>query len=382
MRMKKRKHLALLVKPVSGLCNMRCSYCFYADEIGRRHGSVPSVMTEETAAALISSAFDSVSDGGSLSFSFQGGEPSLAGLDFFRFFCDRADRMNTRGLTVSWAIQTNGLAVDDEWAAFLKDRRFLAGVSVDGDYGTHNAFRADAAGRETFDRVQSGLQCLLRAGTETNLLCVVHARTAGAPKKVYRALKDTGIRWLQFIPCLDPLDGSRGSSPWSLTAEAYGRFLCAVFDCWYQDWLDGRRISVQPFEDWVLAAMGRPGSTCASCGNCGAYLVAEADGSLYPCDFYALDEWKLGTVSDGITAAFDSERMKSFAARSAVRPPECRCCPWAGLCRGGCPRYWVVHEKEPGNVLCPALQRFFSYASDRIRLIARYSRQVPQRSPG
>jgi len=379
--MKKRNHLTLLIKPVSGMCNMRCSYCFYADEMKYRLGSASPVMTAETAGTLIASAFDSVSDGGSISFSFQGGEPTLAGLDFFRSFCDRADRMNTRGLRVSWAIQTNGLSLNDEWAVFLKERRFLAGVSVDGDYGTHNAFRTDTAGRETFDRVQAGLQCLLRAGTETNLLCVVHARTAGAPKKVYRALKETGIRWIQFIPCLDPLEGPRGSFPWSLTVEAYGRFLCAVFDCWYQDWQDGRYISVRPFEDWVLAAMGRPGTTCASCGNCGAYLVAEADGSLYPCDFYALDEWKLGSVSGGIAAAFDSDCMKSFAARSAVRPPECRRCPWISLCRGGCPRYWKTDKKEPGNMYCPALRRFFSYAADRIRFIARYSRPGPPQSP-
>ena len=200
---------------------------------------------------------------------------------------------------------------------------------------------------------------------------MVHARTAGQPKKVYRALRDMGTGYLQFIPCLDPLEGS--PQAWSLQPEAYGRFLCGVFDCWEEDWRRGQYVSIRQFEDWVRMAAGLPPDTCASCGACGSYLVAEADGSLYPCDFYALDAWRLGDVDTPLTEVMGCERMLAFRRRALRKPDACAVCRFLYLCRGGCPRNWSgtggLH-----NTLCSAYCMFFTYAEERLREMARLLR--------
>ena len=222
--------LTLLVKPASSLCGMRCAYCFYADEAAHRLRPSIGLMTEETAARLIDAAFAAVRPGGPVSFAFQGGEPTLAGPDFFRRFCEMADAANAGRHPLSYSIQTNGLLIDEAWADLLRERGFLVGVSVDGPEALHNECRRDARGAGTWERAVRAVKLLRQRGAEVNLLCVVHARTAGQPKKVYRALRDMGTGWLQFIPCLDPLQGP--PSGYSLKAEDYGRFLCGVFDCW------------------------------------------------------------------------------------------------------------------------------------------------------
>lgn len=285
----------LLVKPASSLCNMRCRYCFYEDEAANRSQASMGIMSEETAALLIRQALDAAGKDGALSVAFQGGEPTVAGLDFFRAFVAAVQRYNTAGLPVSYAIQTNGLGLDEGWVEFLVRNHFLVGVSVDGDKALHDEFRLDAAGKGTWTRVQKNLTMLRKAGAECNLLCVVTRRCAKSAVRTYHALQKTGVGYLQFIPCLDPLGEERGQRTWSLTPEDYGNFLCTLFDEWCRDWEQGRYTSVRLFDDYVHLAMGLPPSTCATGGHCGAYFVVEADGSVYPCDFYVLDEWEIST---------------------------------------------------------------------------------------
>ncbi|MBQ9197407.1 MAG: anaerobic sulfatase maturase [Clostridia bacterium] len=370
------KYVNLLIKPASSLCNMRCAYCFYADESEHRMLKSMGVMTMETAEKLISAAFSALEGRGGIGFSFQGGEPTVAGLPFFRSFVRMAEEKNEKRVPVRYSIQTNGLNIDAEWADFLKDHKFLVGLSVDGDKTLHDAFRLDAQGKGTYDRVTDALKLLLDRQVDTNLLCVVNGRTAARPKQVYRALKALKTGYLQFIPCLDPLEAERGSMKWSLLPEAYGRFLCGVFDEWYKDWAQGKYVSVRQFDDWVHVAMGLPPGTCASCGQCGGYLVSEADGGLYPCDFYVLDEWKLGVAEDGLNALMKSEKMAAFQRRSAAKPRDCLSCPYWPLCRGGCPRDWEVADGVKRNYFCPAFKMLFSYAGPRIRQIAQAERSM------
>ena len=281
-----------LIKPASSLCNMRCRYCFYEDEASNRTQASMGVMTQETADLLIREAIDAVDFNGRLNFAFQGGEPTVAGLDFFRHFVAEVSVRNTRHIPVSYSIQTNGLALNEEWAAFLAQNRFLVGVSLDGDKALHDEFRIDAAGKGTWTRVRQNITMLQRAGVELNLLCVVTKRCAKSAVRVYHALQKTGVEFLQFIPCLDPLGMPRGCMPYSLLPEDYGTFLCALFDEWYRDWSTGHYTSVRLFDDYVHLAMGLPAGTCSTSGSCGAYFVVEADGSVYPCDFYVLDDWE------------------------------------------------------------------------------------------
>ena len=376
------KTVSFLIKPASSLCNMRCRYCFYEDEAGKRSMASMGVMTKETAELLIREAFSAVEPGGAISFAFQGGEPTVAGLPYFRHFVEYAAQQNTARVPVQYAIQTNGLSIDGEWAAFLKENRFLVGVSMDGDKALHDEFRIDAAGKGTWTRVSRSLSLLQKTGVETNLLCVVTKRCARSAVRIYRALKKTGIRYIQFIPCLDPYGEERGNMPWSLTPEDYGDFLCALFDEWYRDWAAGQYTSVRLFDDYVHLALGEPAGTCATSGSCGAYLVSEGDGSLYPCDFFVLDEWKLGKLGDRpLSELAGGEREKQFLAEGEQHPTECAACPWRALCSGGCKRDWVVDgaSGERHNYYCPAFRRFFAHAEARIREIARKERLARQR---
>lgn len=365
-------HINLLIKPASSLCNMRCRYCFYEDEAANRTEASLGVMSRDTAALLIRQALDAAGWDGSVSFAFQGGEPTVAGLDFFRDFTAMVEAQNTARLPVAYALQTNGLALDAEWAEFLARHRFLTGVSVDGDKDLHDAFRIDAAGKGTWTRVQKNLRLLQKAGVECNLLCVVTRRCAKSAVRTYHALQKTGVRYLQFIPCLDPLGEARGLRPWSLTPEDYGNFLCALFDEWYRDWAAGHYTSVRLFDDYVHLAMGLPAGTCATSGSCGAYSVIEADGSVYPCDFFALDGWKLGNIHETPLAALrDCRREQEFLQEGLDHPAPCAACRWRDLCFGGCKRDWTTGAQGGRqNYYCAAFQKFFAHAEPRLRQIA------------
>lgn len=365
-------HVNLLVKPASSLCNMRCRYCFYEDEAANRTEASLGVMSRDTAALLIRQALDAAGWDGSVSFAFQGGEPTVAGLDFFRDFTAMVEAQNTARLPVAYALQTNGLALDAEWAEFLARHRFLTGISVDGDKDLHDAFRIDAAGKGTWTRVQKNLRLLQKAGVECNLLCVVTRRCAKSAVRTYHALQKTGVRYLQFIPCLDPLGEPRGRRPWSLTPEDYGAFLCSLFDEWYRDWAAGRYTSVRLFDDYVHLAMGLPAGTCATSGSCGAYAVVEGDGSVYPCDFFALDEWKLGNIHQTPLAALSAgRREQEFLQEGLDHPAPCAACRWQALCQGGCKRDWTTGAQGGRqNYYCAAFQKFFAHAEPRLRQIA------------
>lgn len=361
-----------LIKPASSLCNMRCRYCFYEDEAANRTQASMGVMTRETADLLIGEALDAVDFNGRLSFAFQGGEPTVAGLDFFRHFVEEVTRRNTRHIPVNYSIQTNGLALDEEWAEFLAKNRFLVGISMDGDKALHDEFRIDAAGKGTWTRVRQNVTMLQRAGVDLNLLCVVTKRCAKSAVRVYHALQKTGVNFLQFIPCLDPLEMPRGSMPYSLLPEDYGTFLCALFDEWYRDWSSGHYTSVRLFDDYVHLAMGLPAGTCATSGSCGAYFVVEADGSVYPCDFYVLDEWKLGHLGDQpLPALAQSDRAVQFLQDGLNHPTACASCQWRQLCFGGCKRDWC-DDPAGGkrNYYCSSFQRFFAHAAPRLYQVA------------
>lgn len=362
------RSVTFLIKPASSLCDMRCRYCFYHDISDIRQVKSMGLMSEDTAQALIQAAFAAVESDGDVQFTFQGGEPTLAGLEFFRRFMELEALYGSKKVTTHHAIQTNGLHLDDAWATFLKEHNFLVGVSIDGNQTIHDSFRLDAAGKGTWDRVTAALALLDRYGVETNLLCVVSATVAKNPQKVYAALRALGDHPLQFIPCLDPLEAQRGSEKYSLKPENYGRFLCNLFDCWYRDWKAGNYISIRTFDDYLRILMRRPPSTCAAAGACGSYLVAEGDGSLYPCDFYVLDEWRIGNIREmSVEEALAAPASVRFVREGAQRPENCKSCAYFPICRGGCKRDWT-HQRN--NYYCTSFKAFFDYALPRLREMA------------
>ena len=366
------KYVNLLIKPVSSLCDLRCKYCFYADIAAKREVKQYGIMETGTMTRLIETAFAAADPGGTVSFAFQGGEPTLAGLPFFEAFTQTVHRLQKPGIQVNYAIQTNGMTVDEKWAEFLREHQFLVGLSIDGDKETHDMHRVDQEGNGTWARAIKAFQILQQYQVETNILCVVSNACSRRPQKVYAALKKLGARYLQFIPCLDPWDEVRGVHSFSLRPERYGKFLCTLFDAWFQDWKSGHYVSIRLFDDYVHLLMGLPGSSCSANGRCGSYLVVESDGSLYPCDFYVLDSWRLGSIYEdkSLTQIIAGEVATSFYEKGRSKPEECSSCPWFRCCFGGCPRDWYMAGSLPHNYFCAALRMFFQYAAKRLEEIA------------
>lgn len=361
-------HLTLLIKPASSLCNMRCKYCFYEDVASHRAQKSMGIMTRETARRVLTESYRVLQPGGTLNILFQGGEPTLAGLDFFREFVALQKACGKPGVSVSYSIQTNGYCLDDQWAAFFREHGFLVGLSMDGTQPIHDSLRLDSAGKGTWERCAQALKLLEEQQVECNLLCVVTAQVAKKARQVYRSLTQLGNHPLQFIPCLDPLEENRGQMGYSLTPEQYGTFLCQLFDCWYRDWKTGHYISIRNFDDYLRHLLRLPPSSCAAAGSCGHYLVVEADGSLYPCDFYVLDPWRMGNIWDcTVEQALGSEVSRAFLEAGSRRPAPCYRCRYAPLCRGGCKRDW---DQNGGNYYCAAYQTFFAYAVPRLEEMA------------
>ena len=366
------KNVNLLIKPASSLCNLRCEYCFYEDEAQNRTQRSMGVMKEELADELIRQVFEAVDPDGAVSFAFQGGEPTVAGLPYFRHFAEKVKQHRPPKVRVSFAIQTNGTLLNEDWAQFLKAEGFLVGLSVDGFREAHEAHRVDAEGNGTWKRVLTAKALLDQYAVDYNALCVVTGHCARHPEKAYGSLKNLGFRYIQFIACLDPIGHDRGQEPWSLTPERYGRFLCRVFDLWYRDWVQGNYRSIRLFEDYVHVLLGDGASTCATCGKCGAYLVLEGDGSAYPCDFFVLDHWKIGSIGEMTIADMAaSEKTAAFLHWGSVKPVECAACPYGVICNGGCKNDWYTDETGSHNYFCASFRELLDHALPRLQQIAR-----------
>ncbi|MCL2099097.1 MAG: radical SAM protein [Oscillospiraceae bacterium] len=357
--------LSLLIKPAAGLCNIRCGYCFYRDLSEPRENKI---MERETADKLIERAFESGAE--HITFAFQGGEPTLAGLDFFEYFVSSANHKNTQKTKINYSIQTNGIIIDREYAEFFKKNNFLVGLSVDGTKETHDFFRTDAAGNGTFAKVIKCAELLRTAGVEYNILTVVTAQTAKHIKKIYNFYKKQRFFYLQFITCLEPL-AQPAPALYSLTPELYENFLFTLFDLWYADLFAGEYVSIRFFDNLVRAAAGEECELCglSADGSCPGQFVTEFDGTVYPCDFYCTEKWRLGNV---LTHSFEelnnSDTMQKFRESSNLNSKKCAECEVFGLCRGGCrrDREESVYNAAGENKYCAALYKFLNYAKPKL----------------
>ena len=282
----------LLIKPASGLCNMYCDYCFYCDITKKREQASYGIMSERTLRNVIKKTLRAAED--SCTIAYQGGEPTLAGLDFFKKSIEYQKRFNIKGLTIHNALQTNGYGITDEWCRFFKENNFLIGLSVDGVSETHDLHRHSKDGQPTYDRIMETARLLENYGVDFNILTVVNKQTAAHVKKIYQSYKSRGFGFMQFIACLDPIGEIWWQREYSLLPENYGRFLIELFDLWYKDYKKGCQPYVRFFENYITLLLGMGAESCEQNGVCGIQNVVEADGEVYPCDFYVLDEYKLG----------------------------------------------------------------------------------------
>ena len=363
--------IQLLIKPASGSCNLRCKYCFYYDEMQNRETVNYGIMSLETLEAAVKRTLEFAD--GECGFAFQGGEPTLAGLDFFKELIRLENAYNHKGVHISNAIQTNGYRLDEEWAAFLAENHFLVGLSLDGIKHTHDALRKTADGSASFEAVMKTVDLFNRYHVEYNILTVVNRLTAAKAEKIYAFYAKNHFHYLQFIACLDPLGEPAGGRDYSLTPEAYGDFLIKLFDLWYLDLQKGEQPYIRQFENYIALLMGYEPESCEQKGHCSIQFVVEADGSVYPCDFYVLDRYRMGNFKENtVEELAGNGRATGFVEDSLKPDPECKTCPYGMLCGGGCRR-----NRETGadgslgkNCFCAAYKRFFEAALSRLRQIA------------
>ena len=362
--------LTFLIKPASGSCNMRCKYCFYADETALRSVKSFGMMQMKIAEALIKLGLENADI--SCTFAFQGGEPTLSGLEFYRSFVQLVKLHNTRGLTVNYSIQTNAVLIDEEWAKFLAENKFLVGVSLDGPAEIHNPNRVLTDGSGSYNHVMKTVNLLKKHRVDFNILTVVTKQTARYTEKIYRFLQKNGMKYQQYIACLDPFAQERGQEKFSLTPKAYGDFLCKLFDLWYTDLKKGQQPYIQYFENLVAMSAGQAPELCGMSGRCAPQYVVEADGGVYPCDFYVMDDYIIGNVNENTLEEINAKCAEiGFIEKSLKPSSRCISCDFRALCRGGCRRDRDFGGGELGlNYFCEAYQKFFAYSYPRIREIS------------
>lgn len=364
----------VMIKPASGLCNMRCGYCFYADEMKNRNRTDYGIMSLETLENVVRRVLDFAE--GSCTIAFQGGEPTLAGLDFYRELLALEEKHNSKKLPISHALQTNGYVLDREWCAFLAENQFLVGLSVDGIKATHDAYRKDSQGRDTYFHTLEAARMLKEAGANFNVLTVVNARTAPKIRRIYEQYRKLGFHWQQYIACLNPLGETGKIREYSLKPEIYGQFLIDLFDLWYLDLQKGEQPYIRQFENYVGILLGHQPESCEQRGMCSCQNIVEADGSVYPCDFYCLDEYRLGNFNeDSVEIILGRLEKKGFLRNSANHTEQCKQCPYFFICRGGCRRH-REHEALPGcmegeNYFCQSYRMFFDACLGKLREIAK-----------
>lgn len=393
-----------MVKPAGSTCNLDCTYCFYLSKETLPNGPGAGAMDDETLELFIRQYIDG-NTGASVVFSWQGGEPTLRGLDFFRRVVALQQKYAKSGQKIENDLQTNGVLLNEDWARFLKEHRFLVGLSIDGPRELHDRFRINKGGAPTFDKVMAAANLLRRTGVAFNTLTCVHRLNARKPLDVYRFLRnELDSTYIQFIPIVQkrgfesaspfedavsrlPMLESPQASPghpdsvvtdWSVDSEDYGYFLSRVFDEWRRK--DLGKVLVNHFETLVAQHLGLPSQVCIYGEFCGKGVAIEHDGGVYSCDHYVYPEYRLGRIQEQPLAqmVFSPQQVRFGYAKSENLPRYCRQCDYLKDCWGECPknRFLRSPDGEGGlNYLCSGLKRFYKHAIPEIERIVAGIRQ-------
>jgi uncharacterized protein len=346
-----------MLKPSSSACNLDCEYCFYNLISNERQKGFRGMMNHQTAEQVILKAFE-FANGSDVFFTFQGGEPLLSGLDFFKCFVEKERLLNVKSSKVTNCIQTNGTLIDDEWCSFFKQNNILVGVSLDGDEEL-NLYRKYPNGENSFNDVMRGINLLKKYAVAFNVLSVLTPHLAKNIRKSYRFFKQNDIRYLQYIPCLKSFNGD---NDYSMSNDEYKNFLICCYKIYYNDNMRGNLMSIRQFDNYALLASGKSAEQCGMNGPCSTQFVVEGDGSVYPCDFYCTDEWLLGNINDNdFEYMFNSKLSIDFLKESFYVKDECKQCKHFSLCRGGgCKR------NRQNKDYCDAYKSFFDSSTNMI----------------
>jgi len=358
--------LPVLFKTVSSDCNLDCSYCYYRESLegtrARRR------LEEPVLATFMRQYMQYIADAGVASLVWQGGEPTLAGLDFFQRAVDLEVEFAPRGATIGNALQTNAVLLDDRWGEFLRRYNFLVGASLDGPEAVHDSARRDRGGHGSFRRVMAGIDVLRKHRVDFNVLCVIGPHNVRRVGDLMRFFRAEGFSHLQFIPAM-AFQSVEPDVPASylITPEEYGDFLVELFEEWYQEGFP--TVSVRTFDAVVQSYLGMASDLCVYGERCESGIVVECNGDVYPCDFYVSDKWRLGNVTQqSLGLILAKPARAAFAGRKALLPSRCETCEWRLLCRGGCPRNRsnAASGRAP-EYFCESHRRFFGQADGRLR---------------
>ncbi|HTB85176.1 MAG TPA: anaerobic sulfatase-maturation protein [Candidatus Sulfotelmatobacter sp.] len=376
------KAFHVMAKPTGPICNLDCKYCFYLEKEklypGKSTGQSSWAMADDVLENYIRQYIEG-QQVPVVNFAWQGGEPTLLGVEFFRKAVTLQKR-HAGGKQITNAFQTNGVLLDDEWGAFFAENQFLVGISIDGPRELHDRYRVSKGGQPTFDRVMRGIECLKKHRVEFNTLTTVHRHNADHPLEIYRFLKEIGSGFMQFIPIVERVANAPGRdglflvapgaeeaatvSPWSVEPLQYGKFLCAIFDEWVRG--DVGRYFIQTFDVALESWVGVPQSLCVFRETCGAATVMEHNGDVYSCDHFVYPEYRLGNLmSEPLSALVNLPRQQKFGQDKRDKlPRQCRECEMLFACNGECPkhRFMRTPEGEPGlNYLCASYKLFFGH---------------------
>jgi len=396
----------IMAKPSGSTCNLDCAYCFYLSKETLPNGPGTGRMSDAVLEQFVQQYIAGVT-GSEVIFSWQGGEPTLMGLDFFRKVVALQKQYAKPFQRIENDLQTNGTLLNEEWCGFLKEHRFLVGLSIDGPREMHDKYRVTKGNKPTFDKVFHAARLLQQFQVPFNTLTCVNRFNAKHPVEVYRFLRsEVGSTYMQFIPIVEykgfdrlaphkwgdlklPRDGEPEARPghpdsivtdWSVDPDDWGDFLCRIFDRWLSR--DVGKILVNHFETLVSQHLGLGSQLCVYSENCGKALAVEHDGTVYSCDHFVYPEYRLGNLGQNRldTLVFSRPQVQFGYAKSETLPQYCRQCPYVSDCWGECPKNRIIRtpDGEPGlNYLCRGFKKYFAHAIPEVERICADLRQQP-----
>jgi uncharacterized protein len=362
--LKHERQFQVFLKPAGSACNLKCSYCYYPDTniISGKRGL--RVMPGDILEKYIIDHFKA-SSGPDYFFSWHGGEPTLAGIDFYRRAVALQKMHQPSGANVINGIQSNGTLINDDWCRFFTDENFYVGISIDGPEDLHDLSRINAAGAPTFEKVINGYEKLINYGIRNEILCVVSNVNVNSPLEVYRFIKSLGARYVTFLPLVSGnRDGTGADQSNSVDGEKFGKFLCTVFDEWLEN--DIGKVSVQIIEEAISAVLKNDHTLCIFKKVCGGVPVVEMNGDFYSCDHYVDSDHLMGNIAQStLEQLLDSEAQTAFGeAKFKTLPDYCLQCEVLDMCNGECPKNRLIMTPvgEPGlNYLCSGYKNFFNH---------------------
>jgi len=370
---------SLLIKPAGPDCNINCKYCFYSrktDIFGKSAHRMSDAIAEKLVSSYLKLNLPQSS------FAFQGGEPTLMGLDFYKRIVELQQKYTTDDQSVTNALQTNGILLnDDAWCEFLAENNFLVGISLDGPKSYHDTYRLDYDGKGTWDRVMASIERCRKHGVQYNILTLLNNVNVQHPDEVWDFFMEQNFRFLQFVQCVERDPDTGEIADFSITPKLYADFMCRIFDRWQDHGV--RKVSVRTFDSILSHCLGQGHTECTFMPKCADYIVVEHDGGVYCCDFFVEGDAYLGNIMETpIEKLAFSPKKRQFNMRKRDLPNKCIVCRHYDICRGGCPkdRRIVDSELKKESFFCDSYKQIFDYTLPKLWQLAAEVRSESQPS--